>query len=119
MAPDTKVTRLGAIVEDLRRKVTQLEEQVKPSTPLQVIEERREVAIEAAKKIEETEMICAKVVDKVSQTWEPLMDDEQSKKIANEMTSIKPNNTQIMNDMKELPLAQKMDKAMEMRKLQQ
>ena len=119
MAPDTNVAQLGEIVKYLRKKATQLEEQVKPRTPPQVIEERREAVIEAAKKIEEAETICAKVVDKVSQTWEPLMDDEQSKKIANEITSLKSNITQIMNDMKELPLAQKMDKATEMRKLQQ
>ena len=66
MAPDTKVTRLGAIVEDLRRKVTQLKEQVKPSTSLQVIEERREETIEVAKKIEKAEEVCVKDVDQVS-----------------------------------------------------
>ena len=47
------------------------------------------------------------------------MDDEQLDKIANELTLIEANFTQIRNDMKQLPLAQKMAKETEMRKLQQ
>ena len=66
MAPNTKVSLLVAIVEDLKRKVTQLEEQVKPSTPSHVIKEIRETAIEAAKKIEKSQEVCAKTVNQVS-----------------------------------------------------
>ena len=64
------------------------------------------------------EAICAKAVDQVSQTWEALMDDEESQKIVNDLTSLEENITQIRNDMNQLPLAHKMAKATEMRKLQ-
>ena len=71
-----KVIQLGKIMTELRRKVTKLEEQVKLSIPIEVLEKRREAKIEAANKIEEAKEICAKVVNQVSQTWEALMDDE-------------------------------------------
>ena len=84
-----------------------------------MLEKRRKVAIEVAKKIEGAKEICAKVVDQVSQTWEALIDDAKSQKIANELTAFEVNITKKRNDMKQLPLTQKMAKATEMRKLQQ
>ena len=78
MALDTKVSRLGEIAVDLRKKVTQLEEQIRPNTPPEVLEKRGQTTIEAVKKIAEAEEICAKAVDQVSQTWEALMGDVQS-----------------------------------------
>ena len=36
---EENMIRLGKIADDLRRKVTQLEEQVKPRTPLHLIDE--------------------------------------------------------------------------------
>ena len=47
------------------------------------------------------------------------MDDEKSHKIENDLTLFEANIMQIRNDMKQLPLAQKMAKVTEMRKLQQ
>ena len=58
-------------------------------------------------------------MDHVSQAWEALIDDEQSQRIAIELTTFEANITQLRNEMKQLPLAQKMVKATEMRKLQQ
>ena len=52
-----------------------MELQVKPSTPPEVLEERRKATIEAEKRIEEAEALCAKAVEQVSQTWEALIDD--------------------------------------------
>ena len=78
-----KVIRLGKIAVDLRKRITKLEENVRLSTPPEVMEKIRDAAIEAGKKIEEVEEICAKVVNQVSQTWEALMDDEKSQKIEN------------------------------------
>ena len=43
-----------------------------------MLERRRDAAAQVVKRIEEAEETCAKVVDQVSQTWEALMDDEQS-----------------------------------------
>ena len=75
--------------------------------------------MEALKKIEGLEEICAKDFDQVSQTWEALMEYEQSQNIASELTSFEVNIAQIRNGMKKLPLAQKMAKKTKTRKLQQ
>ena len=63
---EAKVIQLGEIEYDLHKKVIDLEVQLKPSTPLDVIEARRKVVTEAAKKIEEAEELCAKEVEQVS-----------------------------------------------------
>ena len=100
MAPNAKVAQLAKIVYDLRKKVTNIEEQVRPSTPTKVMEKSRDTTIEAAKRIEEAKEICAKAVNQVSQTLEALMDDEKLQNIANAMTMFEANITQISNDMK-------------------
>ena len=63
MFSEAKVIRIGDIMEDLRKRVAELEAQVKPSTPLEVLEESRKVATQAVKKIEEAEALCAKAID--------------------------------------------------------
>ena len=76
MPSEDKVLRLVKIAVDLRKKVTQMEEQRRPSTPPEVLESRRDAATQAVKRIEEAEKTCAKVVDQVSYTWESLIDDK-------------------------------------------
>ena len=71
------------------------------------------------KRIDESEKTCAKVVDQVSQTLEALMDDEQSQRIASDLTAFEANIMQIWNRMKKIPLEQKKVKAAKMWKLQQ
>ena len=66
MPSEDKVLRLVKIAVDLRKKVTQMEEQRRPSTPLEVLESRRDAATQAAKRIEEVEKTCAKAVYQVS-----------------------------------------------------
>ena len=73
--------------------------------------------MEDVKKIEETQVVCANVVDQVSQYWEALMDDVESEKLAKELTTVEGNIAQIRNEMKQFPLAHKMAKETEMRKL--
>ena len=68
---------LGEIIENLHKKIAELELQVTPSTSLEVQEEIRKVATEVAKIIQEVEALCAKVVEQVSQTREPLINDEE------------------------------------------
>ena len=75
--------------------------------------------MEALKKIEGLEEICAKAFDQVSRTWEALMEYEQSLKIVSELTSFEVNIAQIRNGMKKLPLAHKMARKKKTRKLQQ
>ena len=76
---EDKVIWLGEIVEDLCKKVIELESQVTPSTPLEVLEERRKSA---------TEALCAKVVGQVSHTWEVLIDDDELGKFVEELHTI-------------------------------
>ena len=67
----------------------------------------RDTTTQDGKGIEDAKQTCAKAIDQVSQTWETLMDDEQSQNIANEFTTVEANITQIRNEMKQLPLEQK------------
>ena len=53
MFVEDKVFWIGNIAENLRSKVMELEVQVTPSTPLEVLEERIKVAIESTKRIKE------------------------------------------------------------------
>ena len=43
---------------------------IRPSRPPEVLEERRQAATKAMKKIEEEKALCVKVVDLVSEAWE-------------------------------------------------
>ena len=69
--------------------------------------------------IEEAEALCAKAIDQVSQTWESLIEDIELQKFADEIGRTDTKVTQLKNDMKQLPLAQKMAKVTKMKKLQQ
>ena len=63
---EDKVLRLGKISVELRIKVTNLEEERRPSTPPEVLESRRDAATQAMNRIEEAKQTCAKVFDQVS-----------------------------------------------------
>ena len=92
---------------DLKKKWVQLEEKRRPSTPLEVMEWRRDVATQAVKEIENAKKTCDKVMDQVSQTWEALMDDEKSQRIANDLTVVEENIMQMRNETKQMPLEKK------------
>ena len=66
-----------------------MESQVTPSTPPEVLEERRKEAIEVAKRIEEAEALFAKVVEQVSQTWKALIDDKELDKFTEQLCIMK------------------------------
>ena len=53
MTPDSKITQLDEIADDLRRKVTKLEEKRRLSMPPEVLESRRDAPTQATKRIEE------------------------------------------------------------------
>ena len=93
------------------KKIIKLEAQVKPSTPPYVVEEISMTAAEAVKKIEEVEALCAKSVEQVSKNWETLID------VVERLHTIEIEETQLKNQMKNFPLAEKMDKATKMKKL--
>ena len=77
MTLDSKVAQLAEIEDNLRKKVTQLEEKRRPNTAPEVLESRTNIATQGVKRMEEAHKTCAKVLDQVSQNWEALMDDEQ------------------------------------------
>ena len=52
MTPYAKVAQLAEIATDLKKKVTHLEEQRRPSTPPEVLECRRVTTTQDAKRIE-------------------------------------------------------------------
>ena len=66
------------LVTHLKKIVVQLEEPRTPNTTPKVLAQRRDVATQAMKEIENDKQTCRKVADQVSQTWETLMDDEKS-----------------------------------------
>ena len=75
--------------------------------------------MEDAQKIEQEEAVCAKVADQVSQAWVSLIDDAKLQKFIEELHTDETKVSQLKCDMKQLPLAKKMAKETEMRKLQQ
>ena len=60
MFAEAKIFQLGEIEYNIHKKVTDLEAQVTPSTPLEVLEERRNATTYATKKIEDAEALCSK-----------------------------------------------------------
>ena len=63
MYAESKLFQIGEIAENFCKKAIELEAQVKPSTPLEALEERRKEAIEYTKRIEEVKELCAKEVE--------------------------------------------------------
>ena len=82
------------------------------------MEQRRNASTNAVKKIEEMEALCAKSFEQVSQTWESLIDDEDLEKFVKQLCTSKIEVNQLKNEMKKLPLVEKMDKVVDMKKLQ-
>ena len=82
------------------------------------MEEWRQEANEAVKKIEEEKSMCSKVVEQVSQTWEELINNSKLGSHKGVVHNWDRRNS-TKEWMKKLPLAEKMAKAAEMRKLQQ
>ena len=74
-----KVTRLAKITQDLRQQVEELQARQMPSTPPEVLEERRRVAYEAAEEIREGEALCAKAANAIATIWGALLEDETTK----------------------------------------
>ena len=70
-------------------------------------------------KIEETVEICAKAVEQVSQPWEYLIDDEELKKVMEQFHIAKEEASQLESEVKKLLIVEKMEKATDMKKLEQ
>ena len=81
MISEAKYFRLGEIAENLHKRVVELESKMTPNTPPEVLEERRKVVTEAMQNIEEEEVLCAKAIKQVSQSWEVLIDDTELEQV--------------------------------------
>ena len=104
MDPDAKIAQLAELVIDLKKKVVYLKEKRAPITPSEVSAQRRDASIANANEIENSKHACAKAVDQVSYSWETLMDDDQSKTIAGDLTTLESNIAHIQNEIKQMPL---------------
>ena len=63
--------------------------------------------------------MCAKVVKKVSQTWDALIHHQDLEKVAQQLCIAETKATQMKNEMKKFPLIEKIAKAVDMKMLQQ
>ena len=91
-----------------------------PSTPPEVLEERRKATTKAAKRIEEVKELCAKVAEQVCHMrWEYLITDDDLDKITEQLRTIETEVNQLKSEMKKLPLVEKMAKDTDMKILQQ
>ena len=69
------------IVQDLQCQVEDLQAQQIPSTPPEVLAERRTAVSKAVTNIKDGEAIYAKAVDNVVTIWETLLEDDTTEKI--------------------------------------
>ena len=69
------------IAQKLRQQVEELQARHTPSTPQEVLEDRRREVSEAAEKIRQGETLCMKVTDVVATIWGVLLEDETVEKI--------------------------------------
>ena len=65
--------------------------------------------------IEESQTLCVKEFKQVSYTWEAFINDAKLEKVTEQLRTTKTE----VNQMKKFPLANKMTKATEMKKVQQ
>ena len=77
-----KVTRLAKIAQDLRQQVEELQARKMPSTPLEVLEERRRAVSEATEKIREGEALYAKAANVIVTIWGEFLEDETAEEIS-------------------------------------
>ena len=89
MFSKAKLFWLGEFADNLCKRVMELELQVKPSTPPEVLKKRRKLATKSVKRIEEAEALCAKEVEQVSQSYEDLIDDEELEKVKEQIHTTK------------------------------
>ena len=90
-----------------------------PSTPPYVLEDHRKETTESAMKVEEAEALCSKVVEQVSQAWEALIDDEELEQVTQQFHTTEAEFNKLQDDLKKLPMTEKMSKVVDMKKLQQ
>ena len=83
---EAKVFQLGDIVENLHKKVMDLElHAVTHSTPPKVLKERIKETTKDVKRIEEVEALYAKVLEQDSQTWESLIENEELENVIEQL----------------------------------
>ena len=117
MFAKTKVFRVGEVTENLCKQVTELESKMMPSTPLEVLEERKKATTEAVQNMEEVKVLCAKAVEKVSQPWESLIDNIELEQVTEQLHTAEVDFTQLKNEVKKLSVIEKMVRVADMKKI--
>ena len=95
-----------------------MESNINPSTPLKVLEEKRKVETEAMGNTEEEEVLCAKAVEHVSQSWEALIDNTELEQVTDKLHTAEADVNKLKNELKMLLTVEKMPKDADMKKLQ-
>ena len=67
---------MSCIAVELKKQVEELQARKVPSTPPEVLEERRRAASEDARNITKGETLCIKELETISTIWEALLEDE-------------------------------------------
>ena len=114
-----KVTRLVKITQNLQQQVEELQAGQMPSTPPEMLEERRRASSEAAEKIREGEALCTKAADDVATIWGALLEDETVEEIRCSSREADEKINTAKAKMKKLVLQQKVTKNVEIKRLQQ
>ena len=75
------VIKLGELASDFCQNIVDLEAQILPNTPSEVLEERQKKVEEDIRQIQEAKALCAKAYEQTSQAWEALMNDVEMQDI--------------------------------------
>ena len=70
-------------------------------------------------RIEEAKALCAKAAEKVSQSWEALIDDEELEQVTQQLHTVEEDINNMKNDLKKMPTTKNMRKDFGLKKLQQ
>ena len=108
---------MSRITVELKKQFEELQARQVSSTPLEVLEDRRRAASEAAGKITEGETPCAREVEVVSMIWEALLEYETAKNIRATAQQEDEKISVAKSEMKKLPFQEKVIKMEKIKQL--
>ena len=112
-----KVTTLMKIAQNLQQQVEYMQARKIPSTPPEVLEERRRAGSEAAEKIREGEGLCAESADVVAIIRGALLEDETAEQIKQRAREADEKISAAKVEMRKFPLQKKVSKSAEIKRL--
>ena len=112
-----KVDRLSRFATYLREQVEELKEQQQPSTPPEVIEERRKTTSEAIEWIKQGEKLCTETIYIVSAVWELFLKYEAMEKIKEDAWKDDLKISAVKEYMKTMPMKEKITRGTELKEI--